>query len=171
MMNNIHEEPLRIQFSLLKRWDNDSIHKSICPICGGLLLMERNNETFLLLNTDRCVTCGQKFIYIDCPVNLSLETEEVFFTEFDNLSSLLSPLGLSSSLEKDYTHKILGDNVFAMDERTCSYSADVKNVVADRIDWSHRQGDNKFSGKVVDYSRQRKEYLIICYLHIGKNKD
>lgn len=68
-MNNIHEEPLRIQFSLLKRWDNDSIHKSICPICGGLLLMERNNETFLLLNTDRCVTCGQRFIYIDIPNN------------------------------------------------------------------------------------------------------
>ena len=31
--------------------------------------MERNNETFLLLNTDRCVTCGQRFIYIDIPNN------------------------------------------------------------------------------------------------------
>lgn len=79
-MNNIHKEPIKVQYSLLKRWDEDSNHKSICPICGGLLPMKRDHNTFLLLNYDRCVMCGQSVIYIDIPNNkLSYLTDKILF--------------------------------------------------------------------------------------------
>ncbi len=77
-MNNINKETILMKYSNLKRWDNDSNYKSICPICGGLLPMQRDPQTFLLLNKDRCIMCGQSFIYSDIPNGkLSFLSDEI----------------------------------------------------------------------------------------------
>jgi len=62
---NINEEPLHVNHSDLKR-DNDSPFRSTCPVCEvGLLLVQRDTETLELLEQDRCILCGQLFIYCD----------------------------------------------------------------------------------------------------------
>ncbi len=63
---NIDNKPIKIYHKNLERYDEESIFKSICPICeNGLLLLARGKETFKLLSHDRCTLCGQIFIYED----------------------------------------------------------------------------------------------------------
>ena len=41
-------------------------YKSECPVCGkGLLLVGRDQTTLHLQRQDRCVNCGQVFLYED----------------------------------------------------------------------------------------------------------
>jgi hypothetical protein len=44
----------------------DSLYKSECPECKiGILLVNRDQRTFELLEYDRCVLCGQAYRYLD----------------------------------------------------------------------------------------------------------
>ena len=65
MSYNIDKNPISIKHSELKRAGN-SLYKSHCPICDdGILLVTRDKDTAVLLEEDRCINCGQVFIYED----------------------------------------------------------------------------------------------------------
>jgi hypothetical protein len=67
---NLHKTLIKVAHSELKRWDEDSAYKSKCPVCeDGLLLIARDPKSFLLLRYDRCVSCGQMFMYTDETIN------------------------------------------------------------------------------------------------------
>ena len=61
---NIDEPEIAVKHSELKRI-GDSFYRSECPKCGGVLLVGRDNITFILQARDRCILCGQMFRYID----------------------------------------------------------------------------------------------------------
>ncbi len=62
---NLGNEPLHINHASLARVGNSSF-RSDCPICKeGLLLVKRDQTTLRLLAEDRCILCGQAFIYDD----------------------------------------------------------------------------------------------------------
>lgn len=64
---NLHNEPIRVKHSKLKR-ESDSPYRSECPACeGGILLMQRDQKTMKLLKEDRCILCGQLVIYEEMP--------------------------------------------------------------------------------------------------------
>ena len=63
---NIYKVPINVKHSELKRVSVYSAFKSECPVCKeGLLLLVRDSKTFKLLAEDRCILCGQQFIYSD----------------------------------------------------------------------------------------------------------
>ncbi len=64
---HIHAPALPVHHQDLVRV-GDSAHKSECPRCdGGVLPMQRLAHNHLLLNTDRCLLCGQAVVYTDVP--------------------------------------------------------------------------------------------------------
>jgi hypothetical protein len=65
---NIDKEPIKVKHSSLTRF-GDSLFKSECPACEkGLLLVNRDMETLQVIATDRCIMCGQMFIYEDIDI-------------------------------------------------------------------------------------------------------
>ena len=65
---HIHEEPVRIAHADLKAHGDGQFTK-VCPSCDfGLLLGRRDDKTLELLNVDRCLHCGQQFIYTDTEI-------------------------------------------------------------------------------------------------------
>lgn len=67
---NMDRPPLRVHHVYLQPLDGLLLepgpgYKAICPFCGGLLPVYRNQETMVLSRRDRCVRCGQMFIYLD----------------------------------------------------------------------------------------------------------
>jgi predicted RNA-binding Zn-ribbon protein involved in translation (DUF1610 family) len=63
---NIWKEPLRVRHSELKRLNQESDYKSQCPSCEhGILLVQRDQQSRKIVREDRCIRCGQSFIYID----------------------------------------------------------------------------------------------------------
>jgi len=84
---NLNKPPITVKHSELKRVSN-SPYRSECPICKkGVLLMQRDQKTFKLLNKDRCILCGQLVIYeeineivkqqVEFPVKLTLKPEVI----------------------------------------------------------------------------------------------
>lgn len=64
---HIHAPELPVRHQDLVRV-GDSVHASECPRCnGGVLPMQRLAHNRLLLNTDRCLNCGQAVRYTDVP--------------------------------------------------------------------------------------------------------
>lgn len=63
-------KPLRkVRHSDLKRSSEMSEYRSKCPACDdGVLLLRRHSRTGKLEKTDRCVGCGQEFIYLDIDI-------------------------------------------------------------------------------------------------------
>ncbi|MDO8640449.1 MAG: hypothetical protein Q7R33_02805 [Nitrosarchaeum sp.] len=62
---NIHKPVIDINHAELKRVD-ESLYRSFCPECKeGVLLVSRCLKTFALEEYDRCITCGQRFRYLD----------------------------------------------------------------------------------------------------------
>ena len=62
---NIKKPVITVKHADLERTDTSS-YRSVCPKCkAGTLLVSRNQKTFKLLAEDRCVLCGQLFIYSD----------------------------------------------------------------------------------------------------------
>ncbi len=61
---NLDKPTIDITHSELKRF-GESLYKSECPKCGGVMLMGRDQKTFVLQELDRCVLCGQKYRYTD----------------------------------------------------------------------------------------------------------
>jgi len=57
--------PIEIEHKSLDK-DHPDKFIAACPTCKrGTLLGQRHTETFELLSEDRCVLCGQAFIYTD----------------------------------------------------------------------------------------------------------
>lgn len=62
---NLGSPTIEIPHMELERY-GDSRYKSICPACKvGLLLVYRDQKTFILQEYDRCVLCGQRVKYTD----------------------------------------------------------------------------------------------------------
>jgi hypothetical protein len=56
----------RVSHTSLRRVSENSPFRSFCPACGeGFLLVRRDQESFALLSTDRCTSCGQLILYTD----------------------------------------------------------------------------------------------------------
>ena len=62
---NIAEPIIDVKHSELERLCDESIYKSLCPKCGGLLLVYRDQDTLELEELDVCVKCGQHYRYTD----------------------------------------------------------------------------------------------------------
>ena len=63
---NLHQPSVIVEHKNLERYSDNSIFKSICPKCKvGVLLVSRDTVTFELLDHDRCLLCGQLYIYSD----------------------------------------------------------------------------------------------------------
>jgi hypothetical protein len=63
---NMEKPPISVAHSSLERLSEDSLYKSVCPACrDGVLLVCRDQRTFELVDHDRCILCGQLFIYTD----------------------------------------------------------------------------------------------------------
>ena len=62
---NIKAPIYEVPHTALSRY-GDSMYKSICPSCRiGLLLVNRDKDTFELQEYDRCLLCGQQIRYTD----------------------------------------------------------------------------------------------------------
>lgn len=62
---NLNKPVIHIKHQDLQR-DSDSPFRSTCPICKkGVLLVRRDQCTLKLIGEDRCILCGQAFIYDD----------------------------------------------------------------------------------------------------------
>lgn len=62
---NIGNPPMEVRHAELEPAD-DGLFKSMCPVCGeGTLLVMRDQKSLELLDTDRCILCGQTYIYLD----------------------------------------------------------------------------------------------------------
>lgn len=65
-MRNIDADIVEVKHTELRRWSDSSLFKSHCPVCNdGILLVRRDQDTFELLDHDRCVSCGQLVRYLD----------------------------------------------------------------------------------------------------------
>lgn len=63
---NINNLPIKVKHSKLERLNNESYYKSKCLSClRGILLVCRDQKTLELQAKDRCIVCGQLFIYED----------------------------------------------------------------------------------------------------------
>ena len=62
---NLDKPIIEVKHADLERF-GESLYRSECPKCGkGLLLVGRDNKTFILQEYDLCILCGQKFRYLD----------------------------------------------------------------------------------------------------------
>ena len=80
MIDNRSKDPIKVLHSELERF-SDSAYKSKCPACKtGILLIYRlqpkaihetqpSGKEHSLLRRDRCISCGQQFIYTDETIN------------------------------------------------------------------------------------------------------
>ena len=60
------KKPIKVKHAELDRANDESVFKSICPVCKeGVLLVSRNRTTYKLVEEDYCILCGQQFIYTD----------------------------------------------------------------------------------------------------------
>ena len=63
---NKNAPAVTVPHSALTRANEESVYKSDCPVCKrGVLLVGRDQETFELLEQDRCILCGQVVVYTD----------------------------------------------------------------------------------------------------------
>ena len=66
---NFSAPPIKIKHSKLTLSDqgvDGSKFRAICPKCKkGILLVRRNDTTYILEANDRCILCGQLVIYTD----------------------------------------------------------------------------------------------------------
>jgi len=66
MGGNMDKNAINVEWAKLKQTSVHTTYKSECPVCySGMLLVCRNKETFELEARDRCLFCGQMFVYTD----------------------------------------------------------------------------------------------------------
>jgi hypothetical protein len=54
----------------MKRISDSSVFRVRCPVCEeGILMVCRHQESFELVNVDRCTRCAQMVIYTDKFIN------------------------------------------------------------------------------------------------------
>ena len=62
----LNAEPITVSHADLRRFSEESEYRSYCPVCEtGVLMVNRNQKTFALINVDRCTFCAQTVIYSD----------------------------------------------------------------------------------------------------------
>lgn len=62
----LHAPPVTVVHANLRRFTEESPYRSVCPVCEtGVLLVNRDQKTFKLINVDRCTFCAQTIIYSD----------------------------------------------------------------------------------------------------------
>lgn len=89
-MINVDKPTIKVKFLELQKkygvYDSHRIHlmeESKCPVCNdGLLLMKRDFTSFNLLSDDRCISCGQSFIYTDIPNDTIHYASEFFIKKY-----------------------------------------------------------------------------------------
>jgi len=64
-MKNVHADVIYIDHDSLKRFCEESYWKRLCVKCNGLLLVHRDQQTMKVIPQDRCVVCGQQYLYLD----------------------------------------------------------------------------------------------------------
>jgi len=66
---NVNAEPITLSHASLPAAREGSFQKE-CPVCKkGVLLVYRDDKTFMLRNLDRCIYCAQQFVYTDKTIN------------------------------------------------------------------------------------------------------
>lgn len=65
---NLTKKPITVNHAELER-SGESVFRSNCPVCKGVLLVRRNQKTLKLLKTDICMLCAQTVIYADFKTN------------------------------------------------------------------------------------------------------
>jgi len=72
---NLYKPTITVNHSKLTRF-SDSEYKSNCPVCdNGILLVQRDQKTFELLEFDMCISCGQHVRYRD--INIMRQQEKI----------------------------------------------------------------------------------------------
>lgn len=67
---NVNAEPITLSHASLPAASKGSPFHKECPACKkGILLVYRDDKTFMLRNLDRCIYCAQRFIYTDKTIN------------------------------------------------------------------------------------------------------
>lgn len=62
---NFTQPPIFVTHAWLCKLNDDNPITSLCPKCGGVLPVARDRETLELSERDRCLNCGQTYIYMD----------------------------------------------------------------------------------------------------------
>lgn len=62
---NLNKDTIETKHSELKRWTDDSVYKSECPVCDDGVLLIMRDKNGILEKHDRCINCGQAVIYTD----------------------------------------------------------------------------------------------------------
>lgn len=62
---NLYQPVLSVRHADLERASDESDFRSVCPVCGGILLVRRDQRTFALIRHDNCTRCGQRVYYTD----------------------------------------------------------------------------------------------------------
>jgi len=62
-----HDKPvLSVRHQFMPLDDaGESAFRLSCVVCGGILLIRRDQTTGALLRRDYCVKCGQRYVYLD----------------------------------------------------------------------------------------------------------
>lgn len=88
-MENYWGEPIKVRHKSLKRSSDESMFRSVCPVCEkGRLMMRRNiSNGMTLQKDDNCTLCGTRFEYTDIEEDILLkykedEKEESVWEEF-----------------------------------------------------------------------------------------
>jgi hypothetical protein len=62
----VHAPPVTVSHTSLRRFSTESPYRSYCPVCNtGVLLVNRDQKSYRLINADRCTYCAQLIIYSD----------------------------------------------------------------------------------------------------------
>lgn len=84
-LSRADEPPIHVKHADLVRI-GDSMYRSKCPVCSdGHLLVNRDQVTMDLLAADRCVLCGQLFIYDDIEEMREREDKENHVATFEEV--------------------------------------------------------------------------------------
>jgi len=64
--SNLYNNPISVKHAELERVGDNSIFRSVCPVCKeGMLMVRRDSKTFKLMPEDNCILCGQEVFYAD----------------------------------------------------------------------------------------------------------
>ncbi len=69
IQTNLETPAVELMHQALKRSDNESLFKSICPFCNEPGLFVIRNKKFHLLKHDRCMMCVREVCYTDIKEN------------------------------------------------------------------------------------------------------
>jgi|WetSurMetagenome_2_1015567.scaffolds.fasta_scaffold49147_4 hypothetical protein len=68
-MNNALKPIISVFHAQLELFSDDSPYKATCPTCETGILLVRRTQNLRLSRLDMCVSCAQKFWYLDDSIN------------------------------------------------------------------------------------------------------